>query len=88
MRWAATHVRHTMVDPAATTVSSVFQAGQSTIRPDRIVDAAVMLQIAQYATAELPVVEDGRLVGMLSIADVAIPLLGDLDDDYDGEEAG
>ena len=77
------------LDPAITPVRSMFQAGQSTIRPDRIVDAAVMLQIAQYATAELPVVEDGRLVGMLSIADVAIPLLGDLDEqDYAGEEAG
>jgi CBS domain-containing protein len=76
------------LDPATTQVISIFQAGQTTIRPDRIVDAAVMLQIAQYATAELPVVENGRLVGMLSIADVAIPLLGDLDDEYDGEEAG
>ena len=77
------------LDPATTSVGSIFQPGQSTIPPDRIVDAAVMLQIAQYATAELPVVEGGLLVGMLSIADVAIPLLGDIDGDgYAGEEAG
>jgi CBS domain-containing protein len=78
------------LDPATTAVGSVFQPGQSTILPDRIVDAAVMLQIAQYSTAELPVVEDGRLIGMLSIADVAIPLLGELDDDdeFAGEETG
>jgi CBS domain-containing protein len=77
------------LDPATTSVGSIFQPGQSTIPPDRIVDAAVMLQIAQYATAELPVVEGGLLVGMLSIADVAIPLLGEIDGDgYAGEEAG
>lgn len=77
------------LDPATTSVGSIFQPGQSTIPPDRIVDAAVMLQIAQYATAELPVVEGGLLVGMLSIADVAIPLLGEIDGDaYAGEGAG
>lgn len=76
------------LDPATTTVSAVFQPGQWTILPDRIVDAAVMLQIAQYATAEMPVVEDGRLVGMLSIADVAIPLLGELDADDGGNGGG
>ncbi len=77
------------LDPATTSVGSIFQPGQSTIPPDRIVDASVMLQIAQYATAELPVVEGSRLVGMLSIADVAIPLLGEIDENGDaGEETG
>ena len=77
------------LDPATTSVDSVFQPGRSTIPPDRVVDAGVMLQIAQYPTAELPVVEDGRLIGMLSIADVAIPLLGGSDEDeYAGEETG
>jgi len=73
------------LDPATTTVSSVVQPGQSTTFPTRVVDAGVMLQIAQHPYAELPVVDDGRLVGMLSIADVAIPLLGDLDEDFETE---
>ncbi len=77
------------LDPATTLVGSIFRPDQSTIPPDRIVDATVMLQIAQYATAELPVVEGGLLVGMLSIADVAIPLLGEIDEDGNaGEETG
>jgi CBS domain-containing protein len=71
------------LDPATTTVSSIVQPGQSTTIPDREVDAGVMLQIVQHPHAELPVVDEGRLVGMLGIADVAIPLLGDLDEDED-----
>jgi len=69
------------LDPATTPVRSVVQPGQSTTFPDRVVDAGVMLQIVQHPHAELPVVDGGRLVGMLGIADVAIPLLGDLEDD-------
>lgn len=70
------------LDPSSTTVGSVFQPCRSTTFPDRIVDAAVVLQIAQHPAAELPVVDEGGLlIGMLGIADVAIPLLGDIDSD-------
>ena len=73
------------LDPGTTAVRSIVQIGQSSTFPDRVVDAGVMLQIAEHPSAELPVVDDGRLVGMLNIADVAIPLLGDLDDEVDKE---
>ena len=71
------------LDPATTPVVAIVQSVQSITFPDRVLDAAVLLQIARHPHAELPVVEDGRLVGMLSIADV-IPLLdSDIDGDFD-----
>ena len=56
------------------------------IDPDRVVDAAVLAMIVRQPLAELPVVENGVLVGMLSVADAAVPLLdGDTaESDLDG----
>ena len=74
------------LDPATTSVSRDCPVGQSITFPDRVVDAGVCCRSPRHPHAELPVVEDGRLVGMLSIADVAIPLLGETSTrDFDGD---
>ena len=61
-------------------------AQQPVIDPDRAVDAAVLAMIVRQPLAELPVVENGVLVGMVSVADAAVPLLDDetAESDLDG----
>jgi CBS domain-containing protein len=73
-------------NPRAVTVGWLVAAQQTVIDPDRVVDAAVLAMIVRQPLAELPVVENGVLVGVLSVADAAVPLLdgdtaeSDLDD--------
>ena len=67
-------------DPNAVTVGSLVRPGQATIDPDRVADAAVLAMIIAQPQAELPVVQDGRLVGLLSIADLAVPMIDQFED--------
>jgi CBS domain-containing protein len=64
-------------DPRAVTVGWLLRAQQPMIDPDRAVDAAVLAMIIRQPLAELPVVENGVLVGMVSVADAVAPLLDD-----------
>jgi CBS domain-containing protein len=57
-------------DPASTTARDLEQGEIITLRPDDSVDHALEL-MAQHQVRRLPVVEDGRVVGMVSQADVA-----------------
>ena len=57
-------------DPANTRASELEQGEIVTIRPDDSIEHACDL-MAQYKVRRLPVVEDGRVVGMVSQADVA-----------------
>jgi CBS domain-containing protein len=57
-------------DPATTTARDLEQGEIVTLRPDDSIDHALEL-MAQHQVRRLPVVEDGRVVGMVSQADVA-----------------
>jgi CBS domain-containing protein len=57
-------------DPASTRAGELEQGEIITLRPDDSVEHAVDL-MAQYRVRRLPVVQDGRVLGMVSQADVA-----------------
>jgi CBS domain-containing protein len=57
-------------DPQATPVREIASTSIVTIEPDRDIDEALKL-MAKHQVRRLPVVEDGRLVGVLAQADVA-----------------
>jgi len=73
-------------NPRAVTVGWLLPRQQPVIDPDRAADAAVLAMIVRQPLAELPVVENGLLIGMISVADAARPLLdGEVaDSDLDG----
>lgn len=57
-------------DPASTTARELEQGEIITLRPDDSVEHALDL-MAQHQVRRLPVVDNGRVVGMVSQADVA-----------------
>jgi CBS domain-containing protein len=57
-------------DPQATLVREIASTDIVTIEPDRDLEDALRL-MAKHQVRRLPVVEDGRLVGVLAQADVA-----------------
>lgn len=57
-------------DPEAVTVDEVASRELVTVEPEQDLDEALRL-MASHQVRRLPVVEDGRLVGMLAQADVA-----------------
>jgi CBS domain-containing protein len=59
------------VDPQSVTVGDVASRELVTVEPEQDLDEALTL-MAGHRVRRLPVVEDGRLVGMLAQADVAI----------------
>ena len=58
-------------DPVETTVEDVLTEGLETIEPDSDVEEAKHL-MSRRQVRRLPVVEDGELIGMLSIGDIAV----------------
>jgi CBS domain-containing protein len=58
-------------DPQTMMVDEVASRDPVTVEPERDLDEALVL-MAQHRVRRLPVVEDGRLVGMLAQADVAL----------------
>ncbi|GAA3763795.1 CBS domain-containing protein [Spinactinospora alkalitolerans] len=57
-------------DPAATPVERICSTSVAAIGPDARVDDAIRL-MREHAVRRLPVSEDGRLVGVVSIGDLA-----------------
>jgi CBS domain-containing protein len=57
-------------DPRSTPVREIASTELVTVKPDQDLDEALKL-MAQHQVRRLPVVEDGRLVGVLAQADVA-----------------
>jgi CBS domain-containing protein len=57
-------------DPRSTTAGEVASGELVTVGPDQDLDEALKL-MAHHQVRRLPVVEDGRLVGILAQADVA-----------------
>jgi CBS domain-containing protein len=58
-------------DPESTQVSEVSSTGVATIAPDQSIDEAVEA-MREHDIRRLPVVEDGRPVGILSLGDLAV----------------
>ncbi len=73
-------------DPRAVTVGSMLDGQQQVVDPDRAADPTVLAMIVRQRLAELPVIENGVLVGMISVADVAVPTVDGMasDSDLDG----
>jgi CBS domain-containing protein len=59
------------VDPQTLTVGDVASSDLVTVEPDDDLDEALAL-MARHRVRRLPVVEDGRLVGVVAQADVAL----------------
>ena len=57
-------------DPAQTPVRDIMTRGRATVSPDADCREATRL-MSLHQVRRLPVVENGRLVGMISLADVA-----------------
>ena len=57
-------------DPHSVRVSEIMSRGIITVAPDDLVDSAVRC-MSDDQVRRLPVVEDGRLVGMVSLCDMA-----------------
>jgi CBS domain-containing protein len=57
-------------NPQSTTVGEIASLEPVTVTPDQDLDEALQL-MAKHQVRRLPVVEDGRLIGVLAQADVA-----------------
>lgn len=58
-------------DPNLTSVGDVYSRDLISIEPERDLDEALQL-MARHQVRRLPVVEDGRLVGLVAQADIAL----------------
>jgi CBS domain-containing protein len=58
-------------DPAATSVGDVYSRDLVSIEPDEDLEDALQL-MARHQVRRLPVVENGRLVGIVAQADIAL----------------
>jgi CBS domain-containing protein len=58
-------------DPTKTSVGDVYSRDLITVEPDKDLDEALQL-MARHQVRRLPVVENGRLVGIVAQADIAI----------------
>ena len=58
-------------DPRLTSVGDVYSRDLVSVEPDRDLDDALEL-MARHQVRRLPVVEDGRLVGIVAQADIAL----------------
>ncbi len=58
-------------DPADTTVQAVCSSPPVTVRPDDSLDRAVDL-MREHALRRLPVTDDGQLVGIVTLGDLAV----------------
>ena len=58
-------------DPASTQVGEVCSTGVATVQPDQSIEEAVRV-MREQDVRRVPVVEDGRPVGILSIGDLAV----------------
>jgi CBS domain-containing protein len=58
-------------DPMKTSVGDVYSRDLITVEPDRDLDEVLQL-MARHQVRRLPVVENGRLVGIVAQADIAL----------------
>lgn len=74
-------------DPVETTVEDVLTEGIETVEPDSDVEQARDL-MSRRQIRRLPVVEEGELVGMLSIGDIAVKADTDVGDTLENVSEG
>jgi predicted transcriptional regulator len=67
------------------TVGSLLDGQQQVVDPDRAADPTVLAMIVRAPLPELPVIENGILVGMISVADIAVPMVDSMASDNDLE---
>jgi CBS domain-containing protein len=73
-------------DPDKVRLSEVMTGKPDTIKPEETaVDALLRMQRGGYR--HLPVVENGRLVGMVSVRDIYAAVLGEVEDELHDREA-
>ena len=58
-------------DPKTTSVGDVYSRDLISVEPDKDLEEAVQL-MARHQVRRLPVVENGRLVGIVAQADIAL----------------
>ncbi len=63
-------------DLATTSVGDVYSQNLISVQPDKELEEALQL-MARHQVRRLPVVENGRLVGIVAQADIALSLSGD-----------
>jgi len=63
-------------DLATTSVGDVYSQNLISVQPDKGLEEALQL-MARHQVRRLPVVENGRLVGIVAQADIALSLSGD-----------
>ena len=73
-------------DPDKVRLNEVMTAKPDTIRPDETVNDA-MQRMSRGGYRHLPVVENGCLVGMVSVRDLYKAMLGELTDELHDREA-
>jgi CBS domain-containing protein len=66
-----TRVVAAAADPKATSVADVSSGDLVSVEPGHDLDEALRL-MARHQVRRLPVVEDGRLVGIVALADIAL----------------
>ena len=64
-------------DPRRMDAGALLRDGQEWVDPDRRADSDLLAMILRHVLSDLPVVQDGRLVGMIGAADLAAPLVDD-----------
>jgi CBS domain-containing protein len=74
-------------DPVETTVEDVLTEGIETIEPESEIEEARDL-MSRRQIRRLPVVEDGALIGMLSIGDIAVKSDSDVGDTLENVSEG
>ena len=74
-------------DPVETTVEDVLSGGLETIEPESDIEEAREI-MSRRQIRRLPVVEDGGLVGMLSIGDIAVKSDADVGDTLEDVSEG
>ena len=67
----ATRVVAEAADPKTTSVGEVYSRDLISVEPDKDIDDALQL-MARHQVRRLPVVENGRLVGIVAQADIAL----------------
>jgi CBS domain-containing protein len=71
--------------PSAMAAGALLPTTQPTVSPRQNADRTVLALILSQQLGELPVVDGGRLVGLITVADLAAPMFEDPDllDDTD-----
>jgi CBS domain-containing protein len=75
-------------DPRTTPVRSVLHGFGSVLHPADVLGSAVLNLILAEPLPSVPVLQDGRLVGILTVDAFAGFLLGSIDDDLDDTSPG